>query len=169
MRLRRHRRNLVVWSSAASSAGRYGGPTFFRTRQRSRLRRLVRTGGLLTLVGLVGLARVIRPRWRPLLAGLVLTTVGFMLRDSAWGLAFLLGILFLFSAVLIPDSPDDHRRQLARELAAYSSRAQRGDLEATFDRYPDTITHDLRDILASQAVVAASGDASAGPGAEPKI
>ncbi len=168
MLLRRRPRDLVVWSSSADLANRHGVALFIRTRRTSRMRRLVRTGGLLTLVGLMGLVHAIRPRWRPLFAGTVLTTVGFMLRDSAWGLAFLLGVLFLFSAVLTPDCRDDDRRQLARELAAYSSRAQRGDLEATLDRYPDTITHDLRDILASQAV-SACGDATAGPAAAPKI
>jgi hypothetical protein len=43
------------------------------------------------------------------------------------------------------------RRDLVRELAAYSSPAQRCDLEAILDRYPDGVTHELRDILARQA------------------
>jgi hypothetical protein len=46
------------------------------------------------------------------------------------------------------------RSELERELAAYSTAAQRRDLEATLDRYPDDITYELRDILASQAMAA---------------
>ena len=33
MRLRAHRRNMVVWSQSASSIGRYGAPPFTRTRR----------------------------------------------------------------------------------------------------------------------------------------
>ena len=46
------------------------------------------------------------------------------------------------------------RSELERELAAYSTPAQRCDLEATLDRYPDDITYELREILASQAMAA---------------
>ena len=45
-------------------------------------------------------------------------------------------------------------RSLERELAAYGTPAQRCDLEATFDRYPDDATGELRDILARQAAAA---------------
>jgi hypothetical protein len=41
---------------------------------------------------------------------------------------------------------------LERELAGYETPAERGDLEATLDRYPDGITHELRDILARQSM-----------------
>lgn len=44
--------------------------------------------------------------------------------------------------------------ELERELAAYSTPAQRCDLQATFDRYPDDVTCELRDILARQAMAA---------------
>lgn len=46
----------------------------------------------------------------------------------------------------------DHKRrlELERELFAYCTPAQRYDLEATFDRYPDDITCELRDVLTSQ-------------------
>jgi hypothetical protein len=127
------------------------------------MQRLVRTGALLTVISVMGLVRVIRPRWRPLLAGLVLTVAGAMLRGSAWGAVLLPGLLLLLSAPLIPASPDDDHRRLERELAAYSTRAQRCDLEATLDRYPDTITHELRDILASQTWTERASDARAVP------
>jgi len=41
---------------------------------------------------------------------------------------------------------------LERELAGYATPAERCDLEATLDRYPDGITHELRDILARQSM-----------------
>jgi hypothetical protein len=43
------------------------------------------------------------------------------------------------------------RRALERELAGYCTPAQRADLEATLDRYPDGVTWELREILARQA------------------
>jgi hypothetical protein len=43
------------------------------------------------------------------------------------------------------------RSELERELATYTTSAQRFDLEATLDRYPDDVTHELRDILAGQS------------------
>lgn len=103
----------------------------------------------------MGLARAARPRWRPLLAGGVLAVVGLMLRSGALGALLLPGLLVLLSALLIPASPDADRKrrsELERELAAYSTPAQRCDLEATLDRYPDSVTYELRDILASQAM-----------------
>jgi hypothetical protein len=42
--------------------------------------------------------------------------------------------------------------ELGRELAAFSTPAQRLDLAATLDRYPDKITYELRDLLACQAM-----------------
>ncbi len=156
MRLRAHRRNLVVWSTSFGSAGRYSAPTLTRVTRTKRIRRCIRTGLLLTIVGLMGLARALRPRW-PLLVGVVLTVAGITLRSSVWGAVLLPGLMFLLSAPLIPASPDAGRRersQLERELAAYSTLAQRCDLEAALDRYPDSDTHELRDILASQAMAA---------------
>jgi hypothetical protein len=157
MRLRAHRRNLVVWSTSAGSAGRYGALRLTQPARAKRIRRGIRTGVLLTVIGLVNLAHAVRPRW-PLLAGVVLTAAGATLRGSAWGVVLLLpGLLFLLSAPLIPASPDADRRrrsQLERELAAYSTLAQRCDLEATLDRYPDSDTCEIRDILASQATTA---------------
>jgi hypothetical protein len=41
---------------------------------------------------------------------------------------------------------------LERELAGYATPAERRDLEATLDRYPDGTTHELRDILARQSM-----------------
>jgi hypothetical protein len=44
--------------------------------------------------------------------------------------------------------------RLERELAGYSTPAERSDLEAILDRYPDDVTRELRDILASKAMTA---------------
>jgi hypothetical protein len=157
MKLRPHRRNLVVWSSSDGPVGRYGVPRFTRLGRIGRIRRCVRTGALLTVIGLMRLARAMRTRWRPMLAGVVLTVAGLMLRSGAGSLVFFPGVLFLLSALLTPADPKTARKQrfeLERELGAYSTAAQRRDLEATLDQYPDGITYELRDILASQAMAA---------------
>lgn len=155
MRLRAHRRNRVVWSSSVSPADRYGAPRLTRLARTGRIHRCIRTGVLLTLIGLMRVACAARLRWRPLLAGVVLTVAGVSLRGSMWGAVLVPGILFLWEALLIPGNPDagwKQRSELERELAAYSTPAQRCDLDATLDRYPDDVTHELRDILASQAM-----------------
>jgi hypothetical protein len=45
------------------------------------------------------------------------------------------------------------RAELERELAGYAS-AERGDFDAILDRYPRGTTHELRSILARQAMAA---------------
>jgi hypothetical protein len=127
MRLRPHRRNLVVWSQSASSAGRFGAPSFMRTR---RIRRWIRTVALLTIIGLMPLARAVRGRWRTVLAGGVLTAVGVTMRDGPGGLVLLPGLWFLLTAPLVPATrkADRVRRpELERELAltAFSTPGQR--------------------------------------------
>ena len=47
------------------------------------------------------------------------------------------------------------RAELERELAGYATTADRCDLEAALDRYPDGVTHELRGILARQSMAAA--------------
>lgn len=106
---------------------------------------------VLALIGLMPLARGGRARW--LLAGVVLTTFGVVYRASPAGIVLLPGLLALLSAPLMPDSPADRARraELEHDLAAYLTPAERSDLEATLDRYPDGSTGELRDILAGQA------------------
>ena len=122
MRLPSHRRNLVVWSQSVGSAGRYGAPPFTRTRP---IRRWIRTGVLLTVVGLTPLASAVRARWRPLLAGGVLTVAGVLLRGGPGGVLLLPGLAVLAFALLVPASPkSDHMRrsELERELAVSRTR-----------------------------------------------
>jgi hypothetical protein len=158
MRLRARRRSLVIWSPSAGPDNSYGATRPTRFTRTQRIRRLIRIAVLLTVVGL-------RPRWRPVLAGVVLTAAGVVLRNGTWGALVLPGLWSLLYAALIPATPDAdriRRTDLARELAVYSTPAQRRDLESTLDRYPDGITRELRDILASQAPVACNRIPGAG-------
>jgi hypothetical protein len=90
----RRRRHLVVWSSSAGPADRYryGTAASVRTRRKGRVRRLVRIGGLLTVLSLMGAFRVARSR-RLLLTGLVLAALTVILRDSMWGVLFWIALL----------------------------------------------------------------------------
>lgn len=157
MRLRRRRRNLVMCNQSASSAGGYRSPWISGPARTRRIRRCVRIGLLLTVVGLMPLARAVRTRRWPVLAGIVLTVVGVMHRHTLVGVVLLPGLLFLLSAPLIPASPKPdrtRRSELERELAVYSTPAQRCDVGAMLDRYSDDMTGELRDILARQAMAA---------------
>ena len=160
MRLRPRRQNLVIWSPSACQADRGRGLWFTRPARSRRIRRRMRTLVLLAAIGLIRLGAAARPRWRPLLVGVVLTVAGVVLRNSVVGIVMIPGMLSLLSAVLVPVYPataSPRRRELERELAAYSTPGQRRDLEAILDRYPDSVTSELRDILVWQAAGAGRG------------
>ena len=143
-----------MWRSARGPGGKYGLTALRRPANTRRLRRLLRVGGLLTAIGLVRLGHALHLRWRPLLAGGALTTTGVVLNDGPGALAFLAGFLFLFAAPIMHVSPPadrERRLELERELADYSTPAERRDREANFDRYSDSDTNELRDILTRQA------------------
>jgi hypothetical protein len=101
MRLRSHRRNLIVWTSAAVPVGRNGTPKFRRPARSRRIHRWVRTGALFAIIGLMRLPHVARIRWRPmlLLAAGAFTVAGFMLSS---GLILIPGILVLLLSLRIP-------------------------------------------------------------------
>lgn len=163
MGLRPYRRNLAMWNLHVGPAGRYG---LTRPSRRQRIRRRVHIGVLLTVIGLMRVARAMRADWR-LLAGAVLTVVGVVFRSGAVGVLLMPGLLLLVVALLSPASPRATRArrcQLERELGAYSTPADRRDLEAILDLYPDRLTHELREILATQ-VTAPGNDRI--PGARP--
>ena len=123
MRLRPRRRNLVVWSSTAAPAGRSraaprrgGVPRRSRARP-PRLRRIrwwLRTGALLTVVGVLRLVRTARVRWEPvsLLAGVLIAVTGFVL--PAGGGVFMLGVLVVIVTLLKGISAQERRRDPAR-------------------------------------------------------
>ena len=92
MRLRSHRRNLVVWSPSVP-AGNSGAPRLARPR---RIRWWLRTGALLTVIGAT---RLVRTRWRPVLVvtGALLMVVGIVLPS---GMTLVPGMLVLLFALL---------------------------------------------------------------------
>ena len=81
MRLRPHRRTLVVWGPRAGAAGESGGLTRPRPTRIRRVRRRLRVGALVAVVGVLRFARALRARWEPLflLAGVLLMAGGYVL------------------------------------------------------------------------------------------
>jgi hypothetical protein len=146
----RPRRNLVLWSQTVGSPRRYRSAPVTRDR---RIRRWMRRGGLLLLIGLMALGRGVLARWRLVLAGVVLTVLGRILHGGPSSVFLLPGLMLLVSAPLLPGH-SRARAKLERDLAAYSNPADRRDLEATLARHPDDTTRELREILASQATAA---------------
>jgi hypothetical protein len=145
MRLQSHRRRLVVFSSPADPARGHGASQHKRVARTGPIRRILRIGMLLTVI-------VVRPRWQPLLAGVVLTLLGVIDRQGPGSVLIIPGVLSFWRALMISGDTDadrERRSQLKRELAAYSTPAQRRELVAVLDRYPDGITHEIRDILTS--------------------
>jgi hypothetical protein len=157
MRPRPHRRRLVVFSSSVNRANRLGVLHYKPAAHTGRIRRVIRIGALLTVIA-------VRPRWRPLLAGIVFTVLGATQRQAT--ILIIPGLLFLWHALMTPGDTDadrERRSQLKRELAAYSTPAQRSDLLAALDRYPDGATREIRDILATPVPSHSNGI----PGARP--
>ena len=143
MRLRSRRRHVVIWSSSARPAGRYPASPPVRSALIGRIRRWSRIGALVTVI-------VVRPRWKPLLAGVALVSFGLVEHSSPAAVAVIPGLMMLWTAALVPGDSDldyQRRQQLVRELAGYSTPAQQRDLTAALDRYPDSVTGEIREIL----------------------
>jgi hypothetical protein len=152
MRLQSHRRRLVVFGSPADPAVGPGASLHKRVARTGPIRRFLRIGMLLTVI-------VVRPRWQPLLAGVLLTLLGVIDRQGPGSVLIIPGVLSFWRALMISGDTDadrERRSQLKRELAAYSTPAQRRELVAVLDRYPDGITHEIRDILASPPLASRS-------------
>jgi hypothetical protein len=155
--MRSRRRTVVAWSHPSGVPALGLPPRLTRAR---RVGRLLRIGALLTIIRLTPLARAVADRWRILLPGTALTVTGVMLRGSTASCVLLPGLVLLFYAPLVPArsrAEGTPRAKLERELTAFSTPAQRRDLEAILDRYPDDVTLELRDILARQRVAARNG------------
>jgi hypothetical protein len=145
MMLQPQRRKLVVFSSPADPAVGRGARRDKRVARTGPIRRFLRIGTLLTVIA-------VRPRWRPLLAGVVLTILGVIDRQGPSSVLIIPGLLSFWCALMTAGGTDadrERRSQLKHELAAYSTPAQRCELVAALDRYPDGITHEIRDILTS--------------------
>jgi hypothetical protein len=123
MKLRADWRSLMTSRLSVDPVGRYEPPRFTRLACTTRIRRCVRTSALLMVIGLMGFARGVRSRWRPLLAVTLLTVFGLMLRNSVWSLILAAGLLFFVYPLLIPaNSGADRKRryEIERELPVYS-------------------------------------------------
>ena len=152
MRLQPHRRKLVVFSSPADPAVGHDPSPDKRVARTGPIRRFLRIGMLLTVIA-------VRPRWRPLLVGGVLTVLGVVDLQGPASVLIIPGLLSFWCALMTAGDTDadrERRSQLKRELAAYSTPAQRCELVAVLDRYPDGITHEIRDILANPPVASRS-------------
>jgi hypothetical protein len=146
MRLRSRQRHLVIWSSSTHPDSRYATSPHIPTALTGRVRRWLRIGMLVTVI-------VVRPRWKPLLAGVALSGFGLVEHSTIGAVAVIPGMMMLWAALLTPgDTEADHqrRRQLMRELSGYSTPAQRRDLQAALDQYPDGVAGEIRELLAGQ-------------------
>jgi hypothetical protein len=99
MRMRSRRRNLVVWNPSLGAADRYGAQSSMRITRPRRISWWLRTGALLSVIGIRRLARTLRTRWRSMFAvtGAGLMVVGFELSSAS---AFVPGLLLLLFALL---------------------------------------------------------------------
>ena len=104
MRLRPRRRAMVVWSSSSGRTARHGVQEMTRPARPSRIRWWLRTGALLTIIGVMRLARIARAHERPTisLAGTVITVIGISLPSKA---VLIAGFVVLMLALLIPSDP----------------------------------------------------------------
>ena len=99
MRLRPRRRAMVVWTSSSGRTARHGVQEMTRPARPSRIRWWLRTGALLTIIGVMRLARIARAHERPTisLAGTVITVIGISLPSKAVLISgFLVCLLALF-------------------------------------------------------------------------
>ena len=96
---------MVVWSSSSGRPARHRVREIKRSARRGPIRRWLRTGLLLAIIGAIRLARTVRARPRPTLlpAGTVITVVGIALPSEA---VLVSGVLVLLVALFLPFDPD---------------------------------------------------------------
>jgi len=94
MRMRSHRRSLMIWTPPGGRTGGYGVPAFTRLAGRRPIRRWFRTGVLLAVIGITRLARTMRARRGSifLVAGTLLVIIGMTLSSAG---ALVPGLLVL--------------------------------------------------------------------------
>jgi hypothetical protein len=94
MRMRSHRRSLMIRTPSGGRTDRYGVPAFTRLARHRPIRWWFRTGALLAVIGITRLARTMRARWRSmfLVAGALLVITGVTLSSAG---AFVPGLLVL--------------------------------------------------------------------------
>lgn len=97
---RSHRQSLVVWSSSATPLDRHGAGRLAGARRVRRVRRGLRTGALLAVIGLMYLARVVRTRREAmlLLTGAAFTAAGIILPS---GMIVIAGMMALLRGVAV--------------------------------------------------------------------
>ena len=109
MRLRRRRRAMVVWSSSSGRAARHGAQERTRSARPGRIRWWLRTGALLTIIGVMRTGRTARKYPRPALslAGTVIAAIGISLPSKAVLISgFLVCLLSLFMPWGRASAPD---------------------------------------------------------------
>jgi hypothetical protein len=101
--VRLRRRTTVVWSSSARP-GRAARDGIRRVRRRSPLRRWLRIGALLAVIGVLRLSRIARAYPRPTisLAGTAITVAGISLPSEP---VLIAGFVVLLLALFIPSDP----------------------------------------------------------------
>lgn len=117
MRMRSHRRSLMVWSPPGGPADRYGALAFTRRARSSPIRWWLRTGALLTVIGITRIARAMRARWRSVftVTGGLLLVIGFILPNGGAVVAGLIILLF----ALLKGAERSHCRAAAQMTAAH--------------------------------------------------
>ena len=110
MGLPSRRRTTVVWSSSPARGARHAAREITRPARNGRIRWWLRTGALLTIVGLMRVARTARKYPRPALslAGTAVTVAGISLPSEAVlvsGFVILLVAMFLPGPASAPATP----------------------------------------------------------------
>jgi hypothetical protein len=104
MRLRSRQQTRVVWSSSAHRVTRHGVQEVTRPTRGGRVRWWGRTAMLLTVIGALRLARIVRTHLRPSLslAGTGITLAGITVPSAP---VLVAGFVVLFLALFLPSDP----------------------------------------------------------------